>query len=369
MSDSATSLLVPGDSREAGCCARVVPWETTKRISRIVLGLYSVLLTALFVCAAVELSRIGVQKNTWALFSGAIPVLIAVPWASYSINAHVQNYVSPLQRYYIRIIFLVPLYALNAWFALFWKESEIVWDVARECYEAYVLHSIGSLILEFLDWRASGVLDESRKKGAAFQKYLTDQAQLKITEAARAGTPLTDGEVDDAWRSQHSFFYVTRPATTERSCGGWLPIGAWLPAFVSKPCWRVDTQMVPNFKIAIFLYVFVRVMCAAVTFLTAYTGHYCEGDIDFAACAWPWVQLFVTAAQFNAGYWIFFFYFEYHDLLEPLHPLGKILSVKFVLFLSFWQATCLSAMSYFGIIHDTADYKSEVIVGALQNFL
>ena len=55
-----------------------------------------------------------------------------------------------MQRLTIRIIWMIPIYCLNAFFALKYSQSFIYLDVARECYEAYVIYSFYAYLLTFL---------------------------------------------------------------------------------------------------------------------------------------------------------------------------------------------------------------------------
>jgi hypothetical protein len=49
---------------------------------------------------------------------------------------HCMHYVCPkLQKYYIRILFMVPIYAIESWLALRFKAQKIFLETAREAYE------------------------------------------------------------------------------------------------------------------------------------------------------------------------------------------------------------------------------------------
>mmetsp|Transcript_19397 Transcript_19397/g.40760 ORF Transcript_19397/g.40760 Transcript_19397/m.40760 type:complete len:121 (-) Transcript_19397:12-374(-) len=49
---------------------------------------------------------------------GLIFVAVAVPLSLHDIHMHLLHYVSPLQRFYIRVIWMVPIYAVQSWLAL-----------------------------------------------------------------------------------------------------------------------------------------------------------------------------------------------------------------------------------------------------------
>lgn len=58
------------------------------------------------------------------------------------------RYQPQLQRHVVRIMWMVPVYAIDSWFALRFKEANIYLDTARECYEAYdSAHAIGGDVL------------------------------------------------------------------------------------------------------------------------------------------------------------------------------------------------------------------------------
>jgi hypothetical protein len=58
------------------------------------------------------------------------------------IALHVAHYNEPeLQRHVVRIILMVPIYAMVSWFSLRWSSCRKWLSPARECYEAVALYS------------------------------------------------------------------------------------------------------------------------------------------------------------------------------------------------------------------------------------
>ena len=78
-----------------------VPWEVVKWRYRLALGIYAILFLAAVVFGLVRLATLHSAYNTWALVTSLIALGISIPLTAYDINAHVQNYISPLQRYYM----------------------------------------------------------------------------------------------------------------------------------------------------------------------------------------------------------------------------------------------------------------------------
>lgn len=70
---------------------------------------------------------------------------------------HTEYYTRPkLQRHVIRILWMVPIYALDAWFALRFKDARIYLDPIRECYEAYVIYNFFAYLLSYLEDEVRG---------------------------------------------------------------------------------------------------------------------------------------------------------------------------------------------------------------------
>ena len=68
------------------------------------------------------------------------------------IYKHLMNYTKPhLQRYIVRIIIMVPIYAIDSWISLRWIEYSIYFDLLRDAYEAYVVYSFFALLVSFIN--------------------------------------------------------------------------------------------------------------------------------------------------------------------------------------------------------------------------
>mmetsp|Transcript_63062 Transcript_63062/g.169474 ORF Transcript_63062/g.169474 Transcript_63062/m.169474 type:complete len:213 (+) Transcript_63062:2-640(+) len=84
--------------------------------------------------------------------------------------------------------------------------------------------------------------------------------------------------------------------------------------------------------------------------------------------------LILVAAQSFAMTGMATFCHTFLDELKPMRPLAKFLTVKGVVFLSFWQSMIIKAADYFGAMDDYIDQSgawssSAQIGGGMQNFL
>lgn len=64
---------------------------------------------------------------------------------------HLEYYTRPkLQIRIIRILWMVPVYAINSWLALGFKDAQPVLDAVRECYEAFVVYNFFEFLMAYL---------------------------------------------------------------------------------------------------------------------------------------------------------------------------------------------------------------------------
>lgn len=67
---------------------------------------------------------------------------MCIPITFYEIALHLEYYSQPhLQKHIIRILGLVPIYALDAWFCLRFMDARTFLTPIRECYEAYTIYN------------------------------------------------------------------------------------------------------------------------------------------------------------------------------------------------------------------------------------
>ena len=86
------------------------------------------LLILTYVCGAAlsgwvifALNRRHAENHEWAFAIAAIFVGITVPISLHNMNMHMTHFVSPMQAYVLRIIWMVPIYSIQSWIALVWR--------------------------------------------------------------------------------------------------------------------------------------------------------------------------------------------------------------------------------------------------------
>jgi len=76
---------------------------------------------------------------------------MALPISFWDITQHLAHFTKPyLQKHIVRILWMVPIYAVNAWIGLVFPAASIYFDSIRECYEAYVIYNFMRYLLNYL---------------------------------------------------------------------------------------------------------------------------------------------------------------------------------------------------------------------------
>ncbi|XP_008553391.1 transmembrane protein 184C [Microplitis demolitor] len=274
---------------------------------------------ALLICILVPMLfrnsiKNGLQKQDQGALVGGGFVLLSLPIAFYEIVQHMIHYTQPrLQKYIIRILWMVPIYAVNAWLGLIYPEGSIYVDSLRECYEAYVIYNFMMYLLAYLN---------------------------------------SDHELEHRLEMSPQIKHM-------------IP-------FCCLSDWQMGTEFVHMCKHGILQYTVVRPLSTAISFICALNNVYGEGEFR-GDVAFPYLIALNNLSQFIAMYCLVLFYRANSESLKPMKPIGKFLCIKAVVFFSFFQGVLIAMLVYFGVISnifktdDTDDIRH--ISSKLQDFL
>ncbi|MGH0125928.1 UNVERIFIED_CONTAM: hypothetical protein FKN15_040153 [Acipenser sinensis] len=181
----------------------------------------------------------------------------------HQIYMHLRYYSIPNeQRYIIRILFIVPIYAFDSWLSLLFISNDqyyVYFDSIRDCYEV--------------------------------------TKQLKRAEFEIEKLVVLPDVIQDA---------------TLQFC-------------VVKPIMAVITIILQAF------------------------GKYHDGDFNVNG-GFLYISIIYNFSVSLSLYSLFLFYFATSDLLRPFEPVLKFLTIKSVIFLSFWQGMLLAILERCGVI-------------------
>ncbi|XP_077359684.1 transmembrane protein 184ba isoform X2 [Festucalex cinctus] len=245
-------------------------------------------------------------------------VWTALVLTCHQIYMHLRFYSSPReQRHIVRILFIVPIYAVDSWLSLLFFTNDqfyVYFDTVRDCYEAFVIYNFLSLCYEYLGGE-SAIMAEIRGK--------------PIESSCVFGTCCLKGK-------SYSIGFL-------RFC-----------------------------KQATLQFCVVKPLMATVTVVLQAYGKYKDGDFNVAG-GYLYVTIICNVSVSLSLYALFLFYFATRNLLSPYGPVLKFFMVKSVIFLSFWQGVFLAVMEKCGAIPQIKSVEVSVgegtVAAGYQNFI
>ena len=246
----------------------------------------------------------------WAI--AGVFVMLAVPWSLQNIYWHSIHYVNTMQKYYIRIWWMVPIYSVQSFLALYVKEQMFYLDTAREAYESWVIFSYFMLLREYIHFRDPAAVWNGRE-----------------SEACHHSFPIK---------------YLVRP-------------------------WMLGSEFMAKTHYGVFQYVVLRTSFAVLAFIAETCHMYGEGEFGNPFKLFMYQMVVVNLSQSWALYCLLLFYHETAVGLKPLNPFSKFMSIKGIIFLSFWQHVVITWLASNGYIKESLDHSKEDVQKGLEDFL
>jgi len=233
------------------------------------------------------------------LLASGLATLVATVVSATSIYLHLKNYRKPiLQRMVVRIMLMVPLYAISSLISLFSLQAAFFIDVIRDIYEAFVIYCFLDLLIAYLGGERSLII-------------------------------LLHG----------------RPPK--------------YPVFPTNLFWReVDVSDPYTFlflKRGVLQYVQVKPILAVATIILKAAGMFNEGNLR-PNSGYLYVSIVYNFSICMSLYCLAMFWMCVNEDLKPFRPMPKFLCVKGILFFSFWQSIFISILVAAGAITKLGPY-------------
>jgi len=245
-----------------------------------------------------------------AVLIGGIFSMLACVLSFIQIRSHKRNWTHPpSQKHVVRILYMVPIYAISAWGSLTFLNLSAYIDFVRGVYEAYVIWTFMLLLTKYLGGH-NGVVE--------WMKYKPPQA----------------------WPS---------------------------PMCCLKPV-VPDSRFLYYLKYGALQYTILTPICSLAAVILTYFGAFEDGVIE-ATNGYPYIAFVLNASQLVSLYCLVWLYVCMKNELMPFGPLAKFMVVKAVVFATFWQGIGLAFAARFGWLEATDEFSvGEVQVG-MQDFL
>ncbi|KAI4374041.1 hypothetical protein MLD38_012086 [Melastoma candidum] len=236
----------------------------------------------------VDLMPIFVNIIAFICTAGAITLALS------HIYMHLMNYTEPTyQRFIVRIIFMVPVYALTSFLSLLFHQSSIYFNSIREVYEAWVIYNFLSLCL--------------------------------------------------AW--------VGGPGAVVLSLTGRVLKPSWYLMTCCLPPMPLDGRFIRRCKQGCLQFVILKPILVVVTLILYGKGKYHDGNFS-PDQSYLYLTFIYTISYSLALYALVLFYVACKELLKPFNPVPKFVIIKSVVFLTYWQGVLVFLAAKSKLIKD-----------------
>ncbi|KAL9427160.1 hypothetical protein AB3S75_033872 [Citrus x aurantiifolia] len=229
------------------------------------------------------------------IFIAFLCTIGATALAIFHIYRHLLNYTEPTyQRYIVRIIFMVPLFAVMSFLSLVFPERAIYFNSIREVYEAWVIYNFLSLCLAWVGGPGAVVLSLSGR--------------------------------------------VLKPSVCLMTC--------------CLPPVPLDGRFIRRCKQGCVQFVILKPILVVATLVLYANGKYKDGNFS-PDQGYLYITIIYTISYTMALYALVLFYMACRDLLHPFNPVPKFIMIKSVVFLTYWQGVLVFLAAKSGLIENT----------------
>lgn len=258
------------------------------------------------------------DRPDFAVFNSAGTfVVTTVVVSNFQIYRQLTSWYMPnVQKFVVRILWMVPLYAVQSWLSLRFHNARIYIDTMRDLYEAFVIQSFVYYLIELLGGEAELIAILQGKD----EHYGEHKSPMKY--------------------------------------------------FFRK--WEMGVEFMLQCKYGVLQYVVVKTLAALATAALEPLGLYGEGSFDLRK-GYIWISFAINVSQMWALYCLIMLYHaSSEELRHPRnwHPLGKFLCVKGVVFFTWWQSVGIFFLRSHGVIGDLGpNWAADDVANALQDYL
>lgn len=224
-------------------------------------------------------------------------VVLACCLSAFHISAHLRNYHEPIvQRKIVAILWMVPVYATTSFFSLLFPSVEGYLGVIKDFYEAYVVYTFLSFLI--------AVLGRGNR-------------DVAVNVLARHASHLKK-----PFRCLNGFFHPS-PDTSDNA---------------------MANAVLLECQILCMQFVFVRPMTSIASFVATSLADDDEISIDSNFFTSPifFIAMVTNVSVFLAFTGLMKLYHAIKDDVGWMNPLNKFLTIKGIVFLTFWQGLLIS---------------------------
>eukprot|EP01100_Stratorugosa_tubuloviscum_P009041 TRINITY_DN378_c2_g1_i2.p1 TRINITY_DN378_c2_g1~~TRINITY_DN378_c2_g1_i2.p1 ORF type:complete len:362 (-),score=90.66 TRINITY_DN378_c2_g1_i2:193-1278(-) len=272
-----------------------------------------------------------------SLIIAEILTLLACFFSFMLIVQHLKNYNDPpIQRYVVRILWMVPIYAIDSLLSLNYKRYSLFFDMIKDCYEAYVLYCFFALLVGYLGGRSK--LEEllDYKDAQAHAQFQSEQQELNTNQIKL---------ISSQNYLQHHFF----------------PLCCLSPFIPNKNFFRICKALILQF-------VLIKPITALLAIILDHFNLYDEGHYHTNR-GYLYITIIENISVSLSLYFLILFYQVTQKDLAPFKPVPKFLCVKTIVFFCFWQGVLLDLLVKFNLLKPEGEFTVQIVASSVQDFL
>ncbi|KAL7518759.1 hypothetical protein ACHAWX_003564 [Stephanocyclus meneghinianus] len=253
--------------------------------------------------------------------------------------------------------------------SLRFHDAAIYIETLRDFYESYVLYSFLQFLIEVLGGEEALIMmlkDKSPTRGVHMwgmnwfiKPWLMGQPVSRRDSFTPDKRKAGIGSTASLLESDHGSTMASSAASS-----------------LSRPIKRIQwtSPFFVKCKFGVLQYVLLKFVSAIFVMILEINGLYKEGDFTPRG-GYLYICIITNLSQCWALYCLVFFYYATKNELGPIRPVGKFMSVKAVVFFTWWQSLGISILFQMGMIphyaavDDGREWTAEAVAKGLQDYL
>jgi hypothetical protein len=253
----------------------------------------------------------GTALPKWVIVICSTTTLLSILWSFTAIFFQVRNYRKPFeQRLIVRILLLVPLFAISCYSMLMNYPIGKLVEPIREIYEAFVIYTFYKLLVLMLGGERRIILMTVNKE----------------------------------------------------------PVSHPFP--MSLLIRRVNISHPQHFlaiKRSILQYVWIKPLILLAISVSGVLGLYHPSDLSFSSVS-LWLGIIYNMSVSLSLYTLAMFWKCLYDELNVFDPWRKFMCVKLIIFASYWQGLIIGGLSLLGVFDENTPRNASSLAGHGENF-
>jgi len=269
----------------------------------------------------------NLTRSEWALYgTSGVCSLVAIAFSVHLMISHLYYWQDArAQLSIVRIVMMVPIYALISWLAILFGNYALYLGLVRDSYESLVLYEFFRLIMHY---------------------FIIEAEQHPILAEQRHRFNANDAEWFNLWFAEDdsasdASLFVRYLWAFEAT--------AWPFPLCCMPRLVPDTRFFLAVKVSILQYVFLKPILAFVAVLLSLRGYY-RGDVFSFGDSHLWIAVASNVSIAVALFMLVVFYQFLATVIQRHSPLWKFLSIKLLVFFIFWQSLIINVGYAFNLI-------------------